>query len=38
MKKLFFIGAIVAAIFGARKFFKNDEDEFANEDTYANAA
>jgi hypothetical protein len=38
MKKLFFLGAIVAAIFGARKMMKKEEDEFAPVDDYANAA
>ena len=39
MKKIFFLGAIVAAILGARKLLKGDEqDEFATDDTYANAA
>jgi hypothetical protein len=38
MKKLFFLGAIAAAIFGARKMMKKEEDEFAPIDDYANAA
>ena len=38
MKKLFFLGAIAAAIFGARKMMKKEDDEFAPDDTYANAA
>jgi hypothetical protein len=39
MKKLFFLGAIVAAIFGVRKLMtSNEQDEFALDDQYVNAA
>jgi hypothetical protein len=39
MKKIFFLGAIIAAIVGAKKLFSTkEEDEFAVDDTYANAA
>jgi hypothetical protein len=39
MKKLFFVGAVIAAIVGIRRLFSGkEEDEFATDDTYANAA
>jgi hypothetical protein len=39
MKKIFFLGAIIAAIFGAKKLMSGkQEDEFAPDDTYATAA
>ena len=37
-KKILLLAGIAAAIFGVRKLFKSDKDEFANDDTYANAA
>ena len=37
-KKILLLAGIVAAIFGVRKLLKGNEDEFANDDTYANAA
>jgi hypothetical protein len=40
MKKIFFLGAIIAAIFGVRKLMTSNEqqDEFALDDQYVNAA
>jgi hypothetical protein len=39
MKKIFFLGAIIAAFFGVKKLLNSDQqDEFAVDDTYANAA